>query len=145
MSYTVKNVKSFQGREGDGFKCSLYLDGKKIGTVIDTADGGMVDFYLDNGEKEKLDAHCLTLPKVKSKYFLNGLTVDADIFVSELVSKYEVKQKIKRWCKTKTVFRLDDDKEDSYNVLKIPFSDKVKEHILKEYAGKNPIIMNEII
>ena len=29
--YTVKNVKNFQGREGDGFECSLYKDGKRIG------------------------------------------------------------------------------------------------------------------
>ena len=48
--YTVKNVKSFQGLEGQGFECSLYKDGKKIGTCTDTASGGEIDYYIDEEE-----------------------------------------------------------------------------------------------
>ena len=63
MVYSVKNVKSFMGREGYGYSCSLYKDGKKIGTVTDTADGGEADLYLDSPElEEELYAYVRSLP-----------------------------------------------------------------------------------
>jgi hypothetical protein len=43
MNLTVKNVKTFTGREGIGFNCDLYLDGKQIAQVLNDAGGGM--FY----------------------------------------------------------------------------------------------------
>ena len=58
MKYTVKNVKSFMGREGYGYSCSLYKDGKNIGTVTDTADGGEADpqfKHLEERVKELRD------------------------------------------------------------------------------------------
>ena len=56
--YTVKNVKTFTGMEGLGWECSLYKDGKRLGTVLDDAHGGMLIFHIDKAE-EKI------LPKVK--------------------------------------------------------------------------------
>lgn len=38
--FTVKNVKSFQGRQGIGYIADLYKDNKKVATVEDYADGG---------------------------------------------------------------------------------------------------------
>ena len=46
----LKSIKNTTGMEGYGFSASLYLDGKKIGTVADYADGG--DFIYDFTSKE---------------------------------------------------------------------------------------------
>lgn len=146
MIYTVKNVKSFQGREGNGYECSLYKDGKKIGTVTDTASGGMTDFYLDKGEKEILDAHCLTLPKWGSE-FGDGedkYDTDCDIFIGNIVSEFEQTRDMKRKCNKKTLFTLHTDKKKgmfwSMNSLYTP---KIKAYLEDKYGKKLKEIINE--
>lgn len=141
MKYQVKNVKSFQGREGHGFECSLYKDGKKIGTVTDTADGGMIDFYLDKGEEEILEAFCKTLPKWSSELTGKKHDTDKDMFITNLVDEWEDNKKLKRLCKTKTVVLMSDNKEGEYSVFNIKFSENAKQQILKKY--ENPVFMNE--
>ena len=147
MVYTVKNIKSFQGREGYGFECSFYKDGKRIGTVTDTADGGMIDFYLDKGEKEILDTHCLTLPKWGSEYGDKEYFTDADIFITGLVSDFEKQKQYRKWCKkdTVTVFRTNEDKKGSYRVKPVPYNELVKTCLEKKCKGKGLIIVNELI
>ena len=51
MEYSVKGVKTFRGMEGTGWECSLYKDGKKIGTVLDDAHGGPLMFYIPQKEQ----------------------------------------------------------------------------------------------
>jgi len=152
MGYTVKAVKSFVGREGYGFSCSLWLDGKRIGTVTDTAGGGMVDFYLNQGEKEKLDAHCRTLSQARkpSTMMPKGIDTDCDIFVTNLVEAVEQDQarkkqkaQVKRWCKTQTVYRLKGDKEGSYRIVTTVYSAGVKKYLEAKYPNLGLDIMNE--
>ena len=40
IMFTVKNVKSFQGRQGIGYICDLYRNNEKVATAEDYADGG---------------------------------------------------------------------------------------------------------
>ncbi len=147
MVYTVKNVKNFQGREGTGFECSLYKDGKKIGTVTDIANGGEVDFYLDKGEKEILDTYCKTLPKThhRSKLFPEGIERDCDYFVTELVDDFEKMKKYRKWCKKDTVYRIETDDKGFYRTIKKPYDNWMKEHLEKRYKGQGLIIVNELI
>jgi hypothetical protein len=144
MGYAVKNVKSFQGREGIGFECSIYLDKKRIGSATDTASGGEINFYLDTGEREKLDKFCLTLPKWGSE-FQDGkeFNTDADIYISNLVNAFELNKKIKGWCRTKTVFKLASYKDGEYSTIKAKFDGKVKAYLLGKYSKKGLVIMNE--
>lgn len=143
MEYTVKNVKSFQGMEGYGFSCSLYRKGMKIGTVTDTASGGMIDFYLNEGEKGVLDTYCSTLPVRKIKEMT--IPTDCDIFISGLVEKWEKLKQYTRWCKKQTIFRVDGDKKDEYRVISKFYDDKVKNHLEKKYKDKGLVIVNELI
>lgn len=146
MAYSVKNVKTFQGREGYGFECSLYKDGKRVGTITNTADGGMVDFYLNQGEKEILDAHCKTLPKRKH-YFEEGKMeeIDAELFISRLVDDFETNKEKKRWCKKQIVFCLKGDKEGSFRTIKGLYTAKIGEAIRTKYGEKVEEIVNETI
>ena len=49
----LKNVKQFTGWEGYGVNASVYLDGKRIGTFNDRADGGPLDLDCDTKEAEE--------------------------------------------------------------------------------------------
>ena len=143
--YQIKNVKSFQGREGLGFECSLYKDGKKIGIVTDTANGGMTDFYLDKGEKELLDKYCETLPPIVFDGRDFEMPASCDTFLSGLVDEWDKQQQIKRWCRTKTVFSLAGDAPGNYRTINSKYCLKVKKHILNKYKDKNPTICNETV
>ncbi len=140
--YSVKNVKSFMGMEGLGYECSLYLDGKKIGTVTDTANGGIADFYLEKGEKEKLDNYCKTLPK-NEEY---DIEVDCDIFLSELVDNFENEKRettrFKRLCKTKTVYLLKDS-PDSLWSIKYKYCKKIADKLRVKHGENLVEIINE--
>jgi len=145
-NYTVKNVKSFMGREGYGFECSLYKDGKKIGTVTDTAGGGMTDFYLDDGEEKILDDFCLTLPKWGSEYGDNEYDTSSDIFLSNLVEEFEVKKKLKKDCKTKTLVKVMKDGKEQIYIYKCAFSEKIKTAIkTRDYPDTDIVFVNETI
>lgn len=149
--YEVKNVKGFTGMEGYGYECTLYKDGAKIGTVTDPAEGGEPHFFLNKGEKELLDQFCKTLPKeacdfeeLKKKY-PDGMEVDASQYIARLVDGYENSKQLKKWCKTKTLFTLDGDKEGEYRVVKSPYSPSVKQFLEKKYPNKGLKIINETL
>ena len=144
-NYKVKNVKSFQGLEGYGYECSLYKDGKKVGTVTDTAGGGMVDFYLDKGEKEILDAHCMTLPKWGSEYGDNEYDTDCDIFLGSLVEDFDRQKQYRKWCRKSTVFRIDGDKKGNFRTLPHHYTTQMKFQLEVKYKGKGLVIVNELI
>lgn len=103
--YEVKNVKSFIGREGHGFACSVYKDGKKIGEALEPADGGPMDFrWTERISEIELEAHVLTLPKIK--VFEEEIDLTIDIFITDLVEKYEFYKKVRKDCKKYWMFRL---------------------------------------
>ena len=41
--FSLKGIKTFKGREGEGCQGDIYYDGKKVGWYSDNADGGMAD------------------------------------------------------------------------------------------------------
>jgi len=127
--YIVKNVKTFIGIEGQGFNASLYRNGKKVAFVIDSANGGNFNFSWEDWKKPKVDINITTdngkphtfkgtpeekifyefietLPKEKNSYFPDGMKINPDIFISELVEKFEEERYIKRNLKTKYLFQI---------------------------------------
>jgi len=142
--YSVKGVKSFQGMEGLGFECSLYKDGKRIGTVTDVCDGGgYLQCNLKEGEEEALEAYCKTLPSETSEEYDITIDIDPCIFMSRLVDEFETNKTYKRWCKAKTVFRIDGDDEGSFRTINHVFDDKVKALLEQKYPNQGLYIVNE--
>jgi len=162
--YTVKNVKTFRGMEGTGYECMLYRDGKCVATVTDTADGGDVNIYWKDARKPRIEvactnykdepwtrkctpeeaifvAHLETLPKEKG--YGMELKVSDGMFIERLVSAFEEEKQVRRWCKSKTVFKLKGDAEGSYRTVKAPYGPKVKAFIMDQYGDKVVEILNE--
>jgi len=105
MKYTVKNVKIFMGREGYGYSCSLYKDGKNIGTVTDTADGGPADLYLNSRELEdELRDYVNSLPLG----IFDGMefAVSVESFVGELVDEFQNAKQLAKLTKNNWVYRF---------------------------------------
>lgn len=46
-TFSLKNVKTMQGREGMAYTATVYMDGKKVGTVHDEGNGGSPRAYWD--------------------------------------------------------------------------------------------------
>ena len=53
MGFQLKNIKKTRGIEGYGCIATMYLDGKKIGTYADYADGAMGNAEYDSKEAEE--------------------------------------------------------------------------------------------
>ena len=53
----IKALKTFKGMEGMGVNCNMYLDGKKIGEIIDEGNGGCLHITyfnaLNQSQKER--------------------------------------------------------------------------------------------
>ena len=164
--YTVKNVKSFRGREGYGFNCTLYRDGKRVATVDDAAHGGDYHYHwLDfkeprvevtirnhkdepytfkvTSEEKILCEH--TDPMFYDKEFDGKrLRMGNDGFVNGLVAKYEENKDYKKWCRKETCFRLKGDEVDKWRTLRIKYSDpRAKSYLANKYGDKVEEILNE--
>ena len=136
MKYTVKNVKSFIGREGYGYSCTLCKDGKKIGTVTDTANGGEVDLYLDSRELEQeLRDYMDNLPEVT----IDGITFppSVDMFLESLVAAFEQAKQMVKWCKTSWVYKQTNSEKF------LLFKKSIPQAIIEaKYAGRLAECMN---
>ena len=160
-NYEVKNVKTFTGREGQGFECTLYRNGKSVAKVVNTADGGEIDIYWNdtkagrveintinymeephtyNGTPEEkiLMEYLLTIPKYpclweegKFNYYTAG------IFLEEMVENFMFRKDIIRKMKTKVIFRLPTYKDGEYNES---MKKKVKGHTFTFEQVKEALI-----
>jgi hypothetical protein len=131
MTYTVKNVKSFRGREGYGFNASLYRDGKRVALVMDAADGGCMSFEF---EKTGADEETILLCYLKGRTALfagEAMLLTPDLFIAGLVDDYEIDARLRKTCRYATAFRFTG-KED-WHVVRIPFSSSLKAALLSKY------------
>jgi hypothetical protein len=138
--YTVKGIKTFQGREGIGYECSLYRDHKRIGKVVNVANGGESSFYLDDREKEILDTYCKTLPPIDSgRNLLPPLEVDAGLYIEELVNDVANKKWVKEQCKKNILFKVP---EKEWRTMPLPLTVEKRIHIITNF-GENVYIAND--
>jgi hypothetical protein len=103
--YTVKSVKTFRGREGQGFNATLLCNGKPVAHVDDDANGGCYDFHWLNkdraqaqADEDAFNAYVKTLPPME--YMGDELIIDGDLFVSELVEEISLRKQMDRLLKT---------------------------------------------
>jgi hypothetical protein len=165
-NYSVKNVKSFMGREGYGFNCNLYKGKKMVAFCYDDASGGPVDIdwlpkeypqvedktawaaYREKcqAEKAELQSHLDTLPEVDWENDGFSLKIDMGWFITDLVSKWERERderKMKKRCQTKTLFRTAEQQEGQHWEINRPIDDRVRNHINKKYGDQLVEIIND--
>lgn len=50
---SLKAIKEFDGHEGEGFSANIYMDGKNVGSVLDSAYGGCYDYNYNSKDVEE--------------------------------------------------------------------------------------------
>jgi hypothetical protein len=155
--YTVKVLKTFRGREGEGFNATLLRDGVPVADVDDEASGGGFHYnwrdwnktprtferdfraFIDALPPEKIGADA---PEWEKSLYPNGeRKVEADCFIDDLVNEYQIAKSIKRACSKKICFVLKTHKKGEYGTFKVVFSPAAKAQILQKYPDAQ--ILNE--
>jgi hypothetical protein len=92
--YSVKNVRVRIGRQGFGFVCDLYRDGKKVAyDVEDRANGGCFIYRWVNDSGQRYKEEALFHEASKAKH--SG-PEPKDYFMSELVNEAVIESEYKR-------------------------------------------------
>lgn len=165
MKAEIKALKTFRGREGQGFNLKLYVDSKYVAEVLDSADGGELRFYfkddtaktrlglwvqsLPNDTHEEIAAECkefgVSEQQVKQmlKLYPKGRPQSRDTAVCKLVDNFEWAKKLKRFCKTSIVFRVEGDAKGQWRRLTGAFSADVAQQLRNKFKGRSVEIANE--
>jgi hypothetical protein len=114
MKVELKNVKIHpdMSAETTCFSASVYIDGKKSGTVENRGCGGSHFYYFDSHEVRKA-----------FQVFCNEQPCEFDFekddqYISDLLTRWDTDRWLKRQCKTKIVFKVEGDGEFDWHMLK---------------------------
>ena len=164
MKFTIKNLKNGGlGMEGQMYSASLYADGKKVAHAYDSGNGGEICFdwvglspNLKHGDRKIFDEFTRQafekypdckkgLEDNKDCKFDYWSSSARESYFAALCDDHEVWTKLKRACKKKTIFVLDDeDPAVGYRFVKAPWSPKVKVWLNSKYSYKHKIrFLNE--
>jgi len=143
-NYTINAVKTFIGRNGPGFNCTLLLDGKRVAFVYDDASGGMTRFNwtgetrAERAEQERaLTEFCAT--REPRHAFQWEYDLSPDVFVSSLVDDYTINRWLLRKLKNGVLFEVG-------GKIKTIKGFKPTPAVLAEVARRHPgaIILNNL-
>lgn len=160
--FTIKGLKDGGiGREGPMYSASLYADGKRVASGYDSGVGGEV--VLDwigrkpNEEpneverefaRQAIDRYEMGEDLAKAK--ADGTKVDywtpsaMGSFFASLCDAFDNARRLKRMCRTKTLFLLvDDDPAEGYRTIDQKFDAKLAARIRLKYFDKVKTILNE--
>lgn len=156
--YEIRKFRPFEGMEGPGFSLDLHRDGKRVATVLEEGNGGMIRLHWTGRDEEAAFAKVVEARReeasdkkgeggmISEKEMLTGPEA-AGYLVTLMVGAFEAEKRFRRLVKTKTIFTLDDQYETqgAYQEIARPFTPELKAHILKKYAGRRVTILNEVL
>lgn len=143
---TIRKFKSFRGMEGYGFNAELLQSNKPVAFVIDDACGGCLEWqWYKDIDVAKVKEELRQSPAfihTRETYPSLGEGEAYDSAMIDIVTTYEETQSLKRWCKTKLVWKLPTDKKGQYGTWKVPYTTEYVAKIKEKYP--TAIIMNEL-
>jgi len=127
LNITLQKVKiiTAMSEETLCYTAVICLDGKPVATASNRGHGGPDEYHFtDRAVEKQMVEYVKSLPPVAA--FGTMLPMSMEMYIGELVEKFDHDKKVaaqrKRWCKTKTVFRLKGDKEGSYLTINHVFT-----------------------
>jgi len=144
----LRNLKIWNGMEGGAFQYTLYVDGKRAAEVTEEGVGGELEVRpfssgIRHGKDydaliEKLDAYAKTLPPDA-----DGDPQTWDGLLYRLVDDYENDRRLRRKCRTCTLFRTTDCGPDEFYAVKVPYTPALAERLRAKHGAKLTEIINE--
>lgn len=145
--YSIKGLKIWNSTDGLGYECRLYLGSLKVADCIHHGIGGEVEMrFSDDAEAQAFDRFLASQPKRQFPEDWGGgeYTVNADIFIGDLVNEEQNRRVLKRYCAKKTLFRLEgEDLNDGWRTLSIPYDDRAQAYLDRKYPGRVQEIANK--
>ena len=148
MKLEIKKLKTWDTHDGGGYQGELLMDGQRCAYFHNDGNGGPVDWRPFSADLfAKLQQHVQALPPLPPDPVFHGMVIpmDLDIFIGGLIDDTLQERQMKRWCRTKTVFRLPGDPEGEYRTIKAPYTEQVKVHLFNKYGGQAQIINERFI
>ena len=157
IKFTIKNIKTFNGRDGNGFECSIYRNNKRVGTAYNDANGGenVIDLLTDGPKGEPFETRMARTKILRDEFQTftakfceeRALEVDTywrceDRWLDASVDDAAELKIIKRHCKTKTIFRTNEDAKGEWRSLNFKWSDPRAAQYLAEKYGTDIVIAN---
>ena len=148
MKVELKKIKvsKMMSKETTAFEADLWIDGKKAASIHNNGSGGSNSYYFeDKATEQKFFAFCNSLPPIPSEYFPNGMPMDEEIVVGNLLEKHEHIQKLKRMTKTKTLVKLADHKFAEWTIYMVVYTPQIGQELRKKHGADLVAIANENI
>lgn len=126
LNLSVKNLKTFNGMEGQGFSAALYIGKVRAAELIDDANGGPM-FISPLKPAQALFAQASewakTLPaKVTDIENSDGsmfvMSMDLESWVNSEIDRMATEKRFSRLRKTCLLFRLNTDGSNEYRTIK---------------------------
>lgn len=170
--FTLAKVKTFIGNEGHGLNAEITMDGQAVAFVLDDASGGMlqVDWFTMQGRQRSRGneaARAALLQHARADYdsaggdaahearlkelglWFEGCGLSQrsehdliEHWVNEEFARVVAMRNLKRWAKTKTVFRLKGDKVGEYRTLGRPYAEGVIPFLRGRYGESLDFVFN---
>jgi hypothetical protein len=151
MNVELRKVKYNEkmSDETSCFSAEVWMDGKKLADVSNRGCGGGNDYYSGHvSEWDKFVKWCNSQPPVVS--YGMTLPMNADLYIGDLFDAWLVKDdvrrqqaQLKRWCRTKTVYRLKGDDPGTWRIFSRAYDAVVKEFLQKKHGDRIETIANE--
>ena len=119
MKLEVKNVKIHDDISTDSmcFSASLYVDGKRVGTIRNDGRGGSNRYEFARGEYERIAEFVATLPELplpenaaEWKKRIYPMQQDVDSVIEQLVIDFDERRRVARMTRKTTYFRVKGEK-----------------------------------
>lgn len=117
--YSIKNLRTMQGHDGEAFSATLYKGSEKVAQIVQEGHGGMtdVDFYGDSRvQNDQMAAEFAAWVRANCAGHWIAQYVDSEngdgpvaLGAEMLVERHEEAARLKRHAKTKVLFRLPED------------------------------------
>jgi hypothetical protein len=126
--YSVKNIKQFKGMEGGGFNATLYLNGKKLGEVINSGECGCNRYYIPHSDMKNLENTARSIMG-------EGFEVE-DQFIGQILDDTLNDKSFRRHCKTKVLVTVKGDKANVYRTFNVKYTPEIGKKIRDDYKAK---------
>jgi len=109
LDIELNKVRHYAGmsRETEAFTAEIWLDGKKWATAEDDGGGGNILIQTvakGYDELRRVDALCRsTYPRLKSKYFEDGLEMSLELLIGQLLGRHLSDKKFRRKLSSRVV------------------------------------------
>lgn len=154
LKFEIKGITTFEGNEGFGLVCDLYINGTKCYHCVDNADGGEMNFHqISNNENVKnlikqLNEYCKNQPKIK--YCEAEFPYTIENLIDELYNQKEIEKAKKKMLKLQETAIIIGQKNNYYDYKYIKQKQPLTtfpEPLLQNFIDKikKTLVGNEVI